>query len=62
MNPQVLVIPRVSYDTADFTGRCVPAPTTGTVSAGMGAVCKNPTHGLPVLNPNYYLLLLLDVG
>jgi hypothetical protein len=49
--PRVPEVPRVSWYTASFAGRCVPVPGTGTVYAGTGAVWENPTRGLPVLNP-----------
>jgi len=52
-NPRVPKVPRVSRHTANFTGRCVPAPATGTVYAGTGTVWENPTRGLPVRNPNH---------
>jgi hypothetical protein len=50
-HPRVPMVPRVSCDTARFTGRRVPVPVTGTVSTGTGAVCKLPTRGIPVRNP-----------
>ena len=36
MNPRVLNIPRVSYNTAAERVRVVPVPATGTVIAGSG--------------------------
>ena len=36
-------------------GQCVPIPTMGMVYAGTGAVCENPTCGLPVIDPNWSL-------
>ena len=34
-----------------FTGRYVPVPATGTVSAGAGTVWEKHTRGIPVWNP-----------
>ena len=50
--PRVSWIPRVSFDTARFTGRVRVVPAAGTVCHGTGTVRENPTRGLPVLNPN----------
>jgi hypothetical protein len=60
-NPRVPKVPRVSWHTVRFTGRYVPAPATGTVYAGTGAVWENPTRGLPVSNPtgDHYQVLPL---
>jgi len=54
-DPRVPMVPRVSYDTASITVRCVPVPATGTVSAGSGTVRENPTRGIPVANPKHHL-------
>ena len=51
--PRVSLIPRVSYDTAEITGRDGYYPLQVTVSAGTGVVWENPTCGIPVRNPNY---------
>jgi hypothetical protein len=53
-HPRVPEVPRVSCNTARITGRGVPVPVTGTVSAGAGTVCQLPTRGLPVRNPREY--------
>jgi len=37
--------------TAEITGRYVPIPATGTVSAGTGTVWGNRTRSIPVRNP-----------
>jgi hypothetical protein len=42
--PWVPKVPRVSWHTANFMGRYVPVPSTGTV-------WETPTHGIPALNP-----------
>jgi hypothetical protein len=47
----IINIPRVSFDTARFTGRVQVVPTAGTVCHGTGTVWENPTRGLPILNP-----------
>ena len=52
-HPRVPIVPQVSYDTARFTGRCVPVPATGTVSSGTGAVSELPTLGIPVRKPKW---------
>ena len=41
----------VPYRTNDGSWWVLPA--TGTGSAGSGTVWENPTHGLPVSNPNH---------
>ena len=38
--------------TVKIMGQYVPAPTTGTVSAGSVAVWENSTHGIPMENPS----------
>jgi hypothetical protein len=45
------MIPRVSHNTRDFTGRYIPVPGWGTVSKGSGTVCENRTRGIPVAKP-----------
>ena len=47
----IINIPRVSFDTAQFTGRVRVVPVAGTVCHGAGTVWENLTRGLPVLNP-----------
>ena len=44
------MIPRVSYDTAQITGRDGYYPSRVTVSVGAGTVWENPTRGIPVRN------------
>ena len=50
--PWVSWIPRVSFDTVQFTGRVQVVPMAGTVCHGTGTVWENLTCGLPVLNPS----------
>jgi hypothetical protein len=50
-HPRARMVPRVSCDTTRFTGRCVPIPTTGTMSTGVSGVSELPTRGISVRNP-----------
>ena len=44
------MIPRVSYDTVQITGRDGYYPSRVMVSAGAGTVWENPTRSIPVRN------------
>src|ERR1700759_2008261 len=52
-DPQVPMVPQVSYDTMLIVVRYVPIPTTSAVFTGSGTVWENLTCRLPVLNPKY---------
>jgi hypothetical protein len=51
--PWVPKVLRVSYNTAEITGRDRCYPPWVMVLAGTGAVWENPTHSIPMRNPNY---------